>query len=129
MSDTAQEVGDGDKIWSEKGGKVADIVILGAKKPKRCIDCRAIDKVTKDCLYCAESYKYRTFEEQYRHCPIVELPKGHGRLIDANKLVKSGIRYSSGINDDGIAYVPLGEVMSSIRNAETVIPAEQKEGE
>lgn len=54
------------------------------------------------------------------------LPEGHGRLIDAERLIKTGIRYSCGIDEGGLVYVPLGEVMKSIREAETVVLPESK---
>jgi len=38
-----------------------------------------------------------------------------GRLIDADALQE--MRFSNGLNEDGVLYVPFGEVMRNIRNA------------
>lgn len=40
------------------------------------------------------------------------------RLIDADALLK--MKFSNGMNDDGLLYVPFGEVMRNIKEAPTV---------
>ena len=52
------------------------------------------------------------------------LPKGHGRLIDADKLLNSDI---SAIRKDGKVYVELSSLQSLIEGMSTIIEAEQKD--
>ncbi len=42
------------------------------------------------------------------------------RLIDANKLLKNGIRVSYGFDNDGVLLIPIGDVIRSIKDAPTV---------
>lgn len=42
------------------------------------------------------------------------------RLIDADKLLKDGIRVEYGYNDNGLVLVPMRDVRKSIENAPTV---------
>ena len=42
------------------------------------------------------------------------------RLIDANKLIKNGLRVSYGFDDDGVLLIPIGDVIRSIKMAKTV---------
>ena len=42
------------------------------------------------------------------------------RLIDANKLLKNGIRVSYGFDNDGVLLIPIGDVIRSIKNAPTI---------
>lgn len=39
------------------------------------------------------------------------------RLIDANKLLKNGIRVSYGFDNDGVLLIPIGDVIRSIKKA------------
>ena len=57
--------------------------IVPRDKPKRCTrpKCRFMDRDTLDCRLQDKSWE--SFEEQYRHCPLIEVPP-HGRLIDAD---------------------------------------------
>ena len=58
--------------------------IVPRDKPKRCTrpKCRFIDRDTLDCRLQDKSWE--SFEEQYEHCPLIEVPTPHGRLIDAD---------------------------------------------
>lgn len=42
------------------------------------------------------------------------------RPVDANALLNRTIRFSHGLNEDGILYVPLREVYKSIKDAPTL---------
>ena len=89
---------------------MADILIRGMEMPKDCphcefaaigyaspmssdctLYCRAVDKF-KDCS--TEILKDKPYEvishynDRPDWCPIVPLPKGHGRLIDADALLE-----------------------------------------
>ena len=58
--------------------------IVPRDKPKRCTrpKCRFMDRDTLDCRLQDKSWE--SFEEQYEHCPLIEVPTPHGRLIDAD---------------------------------------------
>ena len=60
--------------------------IVPRDKPKRCTQpkCRFMDRNTLDCRLQGKSWE--SFEEQYEHCPLIEIHTPHGRLIDADKL-------------------------------------------
>ena len=60
--------------------------IVPRDKPKRCTrpKCRFMDRDTLDCRLQGKSWE--SFEEQYEHCPLIEVPAPHGRLIDADEL-------------------------------------------
>ena len=60
--------------------------IVPRDNPKRCTQpkCRFMDRNTLDCRLQGKSWE--SFEEQYEHCPLIEVPTPHGRLIDADKL-------------------------------------------
>lgn len=57
------------------------------------------------------------------------LPEQHGDLIDRDDLRKHGMMYRGGIDEGGLIYVPLRDVMKSISNAPAVIAAERKDDE
>jgi hypothetical protein len=60
-------------------------------------------------------------------CPIKgALPDEHGDLIDRDALRKSGMKYRDGIDENGLIYVSLRDVMKSISNASVIIAAERK---
>lgn len=42
------------------------------------------------------------------------------RLIDANKLLKNGIRVSYGFDNDGILLIPMADIVKSIKQAPTI---------
>ena len=60
--------------------------IVPRDKPQECMKCHYINQYN-DCRLIRGSERIRTVEEQYRHCPLVEVPP-HGRLIDADELVR-----------------------------------------
>ena len=51
---------------------------------------------------------------------IMEKVPSKKRLIDANKLLKNGIRVSYGFDNDGVLLIPMSDVIRSIKNAPTV---------
>ena len=73
---------------------MADILIRGMEMPKSCDVCPFVgtndDLMSDDYryMYCGFPYvgQYVTDYEATRHadCPLVLLPEGHGRLIDAD---------------------------------------------
>lgn len=112
------------------------IIIMGMEMPKDCphcefaaigyaspmssdctLYCRAVDKF-KDCA--TEIMKDKSYEEISQYdtrpdwCPLLPLPAGHGRLIDADALLA---------RDDGY-YTQFGYCSDEIMEAPTIVPAE-----
>jgi hypothetical protein len=63
------------------------VLIRGAGMPEACCTC--------PCSYdnqCAVNLKYPTFEEYHGSrpvwCPLIEVPTPHGRLIDADAIMR-----------------------------------------
>lgn len=56
--------------------------IVPRDKPQECSKCHYINQYN-DCRLIWGSERIRTVEEQYQHCPLIEVPP-HGRLIDAD---------------------------------------------
>ena len=79
---------------------VADILIRGMEEPPRCSACRMLEGNTDD-GFCHAADKW--FDDEYfswyqypegdiatdkpLNCPLIFLPEGHGRLIDADELM------------------------------------------
>ena len=88
--------------------------IVPRDKPKRCTrpKCRFMDRDTLDCRLQDKSWE--SFEEQYEHCPLIEVPTPHGRLIDADAIQDYNVE-------------TFGQRLLIIDTAPTVIEAERSE--
>ena len=86
------------------------VIVKGMGMPETCVDCDmceySICAITN--TYCGARYTKRNFD-----CPLLPLPDEHGRLIDADKLLK----------DSGLAS------HTWIDKAPTVVPAERGKNE
>lgn len=94
---------------------MADVLIRGMEKPRHCLRCPLRDKGDDHCVLQPESVETESWEFQMEHCPIVHLPEGHGRLIDADAL---------GDFPYNISFCDEGDVENWIASALTVVPAE-----
>ena len=102
--------------------------IVPRDKPKRCTQprCRFMDRDTLDCRLQDKSWE--SFEEQYEHCPLIEVPTPHGELVDRNglmdiyadRLTAVAERYSPDSSECGI----LSGAMKLLAIMPTVIEAE-----
>ena len=65
---------------------MADLLIRGMEMPNNCLDC----KIRRDWLTCPILDRYAMNNKTNRHpdCPLAPLPEGHGRLIDADALLR-----------------------------------------
>lgn len=61
--------------------------IVPRDKPQGCSKCPYINQYN-DCRLIWGSERIRTVEEQYQHCPLIEVPTPHGRLGDLDELKK-----------------------------------------
>jgi len=92
------------------------VIIKGMKFPKSCMECelrfiaRGLDT---ECIFSNDVVDDCTDRRLYR-CPLVELPTPHGRLIDADELLK----HKYGVSQTARTY---------IKTADTVIEAEVSE--
>lgn len=89
---------------------MADILIRGMEMPNNVFDCPlnsfgicnlAQDETHCDCIG----------DSRPEWCPLVPLPEGHGRLIDANELELDLVRHNGAIG------------FELIGNAPTIVPA------
>lgn len=94
------------------------ILINGMKMPQRCKACRFCGfggrrSELNVCMFTGESQP-KLSQKRMSKCPLVPLPAGHGRLIDADALLAK---------DDGY-YTQFGYYPDDIREAPTIVPAE-----
>lgn len=93
------------------------VLIKGIKKPKRCMSFDGQCPFLNDEDNCVLQEPIDgTWDDLYANCPLVELPKKHGRLIDANEIYFS----MTNSTDQDIAE-------EAIRETPTVIEAEGEE--
>lgn len=89
------------------------VVIKGMQMPENCSDC----PVALSGKYCRINQTYTTYIKlpiRPDHCPLVELPEHHGRLIDADDLVTESLA------DGAYGYVDTKEIY----DAHTIVEAE-----
>lgn len=89
------------------------VVIKGMQMPKNCSEC----PVALSGKYCRINKTHTTFIQlpiRPDHCPLVELPEHHGRLIDENEIIVPSL---SSWADQVI-------VADAIMDAPTIIEAE-----
>ena len=95
-------------------------VVKGYKFPQSCRECWLVYPEGLHNCSCILTEKYWEFEEEMPsksrlpECPLVEIPTPHGRLIDADELLK----HKYGISQTARTY---------IKTADTVIEAEVSE--
>lgn len=90
------------------------VLIKGMQMPKNCSEC----PVALSGKYCRINQTYTTYIKlplRPHHCPLVELPEHHGRLIDANEL-EPDADY-----DDGEFWA---YSITQVCNAQTIVEAE-----
>ena len=103
------------------------ILIKGMRMPEDCVDCNCSELYGDGYLYCELVDK--RFEcailngERPSDCPLIEVPDGHGRLIDADAL-KSYMKECK-IENAMVIYAT-GYARGFINNAPTIIPADEE---
>lgn len=108
---------------------MADIVIRGMEMPKTCQICRTakFDRI----VGCEEWDRLSIAQRMYMRsetCPLIPLPEGHGRLIDADKLTPDMGNYiTGGSGTVGSMCTMRGYSQRKIDNAPTILEAEVKE--
>lgn len=62
-----------------------------------------------------------TFSDQYSKCPLVEVPEPHGRLIDADEIIKK----MDEMNVEGVVFgTAVDYAKLTVNDASTIIEAE-----
>lgn len=101
---------------------MADILIRGMEMPTQCGNC-PISTNTRRC-----TILWREFgdpSERLEDCPLVPLPKGHGRLGDLDKIVSFIDYYEGPMDRNTSPFKALNVVRDYICNASnTIVPAE-----
>lgn len=95
------------------------VLIKGMDMPKSCSSCqlRFYDGDTDCCPFVGDSvFQYQRSDD----CPLVTVPD-HGRLIDADALMRHCVALPSDGGSLPVVYA------SYLRNAPTIIPAEEGE--
>lgn len=113
-------------------------VVKGYEFPQSCSECWLIYPEVGDsgsCIFTGvywENEEDRPSKSRLSECPLVEIPTPHGRLIDADRLLalveKEVNNTCIGCDpepDDCCAYDRFKEIISKIKNARTVIEAEE----
>ena len=97
------------------------ILIKGMNKPTACYKCQL--KTGKYCGILTENEKCAD-DGVLPHCPIVEAPTPHGRLIDKDKLEDV---FWDILNEPEKYDKPLHCMMLELQTAPTVIESEEQE--
>lgn len=93
------------------------ILIKGMKMPRNCSEC----PVALSGKYCRINKTYTTYIKlpiRPDHCPLVELPEKHGRLIDER------VAYDKIAEQEGGYYMDMDGVDCGLGETPTVIEAE-----
>ena len=111
------------------------VYIKGMRMPKGCYDptvapsyCFLLRSGT--CGFCheyADEHNGELCMEYPQGCPLVEVKEPHGRLINADKLLKWLLdEWKLDIDYDGMINEVCEDAIDAIQNAPTVIEAEDK---
>lgn len=97
------------------------IAIPNINKPKSCCEC----PIAKSYFDCLMEKKYICPIGHTDDCPLIEIPKPHGRLIDAD-LLKDTIRDSVPAYGIGVKIPTYGDmdIMDKISIMPTILEAE-----
>lgn len=102
---------------------MSDIIICGMKMPRCCNSCHT----SMFCLAHKEVIPLNKWiSSRPNWCPLVKLPEGHGRLVDADAFKKSIYRYFDSFRGTEFNDLVKGILFSThiLDNAPTVVPAE-----
>lgn len=104
---------------------MSDILIRGMEMPGHCIDCPLmVDRFDTDAcaLQSQEANEaFESWDDMRRGCPLVPLPEGHGRLVDADALLEKGMKLSWSVQK----WVQEVDILT----APTIVPAEGTKSE
>lgn len=102
---------------------MSDVLIRGMEAPERCDKCdfSRWDR-EYEYEYCArDPRRLRLPLKKPGWCPLVALPEGHGRLIDADVLREDWLE-----NGENEYVYDTNAFLNSLDNATTIVPAEKE---
>ena len=68
---------------------MADLVIRGMEMPETCGLCQLCLDDSRICNgYCMFFHRRVNMMERDKNCPIIPIPEGHGRLVDAREVLE-----------------------------------------
>lgn len=106
------------------------ILIKGGVMPLTCEECPCYDNNDYSCNVTGRGVIEYRFDGRPDDCPLVEVPTPHGRLIDADKLLKeieeNSYRLRSVINSTENGMFLTG-IRQAIDKSPTIIEAEVSE--
>lgn len=109
---------------------MSEILIRGVVTPLTCEECPCYDNNDYSCNVTGCSVKEYRFDGRPDNCPIVEVPTPHGRLIDADALLRV-IEENSyrlrGVTNSTENGMFLTGIRQAIDESPTIIEAEVRE--
>ena len=94
-----------------------DLIVRGVKMPESCEECPVCDYEQANCLLCDERNTLPHDGRRRDWCPLLALPEGHGRLVDAYALmaqfIEATMQFKNGYDFERL-----------LEKAETIVPAE-----
>lgn len=104
---------------------MADLIIRGMEMPETCGLCKLCLDDSRICNgYCMFFHRRVNMMERDKNCPLLPLPEGHGRLIDADALFGVMGQDTDRWLIDDISYIETDDAISAVYKAPTIVPAE-----
>ncbi len=110
------------------------VIVKGRNMPRHCGECACSNYYDPiDALLCdftETQLDEKTWKkERHPDCPLVELPKKHGRLVDADKLADLLSKEKEKVVDEGNLFLcfAVGFAWGFIAKEPTVVEAEGSE--
>lgn len=97
-------------------------IIKGMEMPEYCYECPCHNGENGYCQAYKSGYLYSI--ERPAKCPLIPLPQGHGRLIDADAVTQEAYRRLLECKKYGNEFEKPYAVIRAIETAKTIVPAE-----
>ena len=97
------------------------VIISNMDKPDNCQQCE-LKNVSGGCLVGRK--QHTTYVKQFKDCPLIELPKGHGRLIDVDD-IPHNVEMLGFLKQDNMHLVTIDRVKNALNSAPTVLEADE----
>lgn len=106
---------------------MADLIIRGMEMPQRCKACRFCGfggrmSELNVCMFTGESQP-KLSQERMSKCPLLPLPEGHGRMIDAERFRVILCRLKDRMVDDEAIHA-VQWAIECLDKLDTIVPAE-----
>lgn len=105
---------------------MSDVLIKGMKIPDCCFRCpfKNYYGMWVRCIFTRQNVEPEIRRKtKASSCPLIEVPTPHGRLIEEEPIIKY---ITDGLNSGKFGYDAI-EVLTEIKYAPTIIPAEEGE--